>query len=157
MVVHPDELDLGYLGLFLGLRFNELVIERLRRAGFPDARQSHGYVVQHLIGQDRTITELAQRMEVTQQAVSKTVSQMIRVGILESVVADDRRAKRIRLSERGWQSVRLARKARRKIEARLVGAIGAEEYDVARKILRTALDELGGLQRIRTRRILEPR
>jgi DNA-binding MarR family transcriptional regulator len=163
MVVHQEsavdlsELDLGYLGLFLGLRFNELVIKRLRSAGYPNAKQSHGYVVQHLIGQDRTITELAQRMEVTQQAASKTVAQMIRLGILESVAADDRRAKMIRLSERGWQSVRLARKARRKIEARLVKAIGPEEYDVAKKILRKSLAELGGFQRVRTRRILEPR
>jgi DNA-binding MarR family transcriptional regulator len=155
--VDLGELDLGYLSLFLGLRFNELVIERLRSAGFPNAKQSHGYVVQHLIGQDRTITELAQRMEVTQQAASKVVAQMTRLGILEAAAAGDRRAKMIRLSERGRQSVKIARGARRIVESRLVKAVGAEDYESARKVLTKALNVLGGLQRIRTRKILEPR
>jgi DNA-binding MarR family transcriptional regulator len=153
----PGELDLGYLGLFLGLRFNELVVERLQSAGFPNAKQSHGYVVQHVIGQNRTITELAQRMEVTQQAASKVVAQMIRLGILEAAAAKDRRAKLIRLSERGWQSVKMARRARRKIESRLVKAIGVEDYNSVRRVLLKGLSVLGGFQRIRTRRILEPR
>ena len=122
--VDASKLDLGYLCLFLGLRWNELVAERLVLAGFSDARQSHGYVVQHLIEGDRTITELAHRMEVTQQAASKVVAQMLKSGILELTDDEDRRAKRIRLSERGWQSVKFARKERGKIESCLVKAIG---------------------------------
>ena len=56
-------------------------------------------------------------MEVTQQAASKVIAQMLNSGILESTHDEDRRAKRIRLSERGWQSVKLARKERSKIES----------------------------------------
>lgn len=156
MVVHR-ELDLGYLSLFLGLRVNELVVERLRSAGFADARQSHGYVIQHLMEQDRTITELAQRMEVTQQAASKVVAQMIGLGILESIVSNDRRARMIRLSQRAWQSVKLARRERRKIESRLVKTIGPRQHDAARKTILKALDELGGLERIQSRRVPELR
>lgn len=154
--VIPTELDLGYLGFFLGLRMNELVAQSLVSAGFERVRQSHGYVIQHLIEQDRTITELANRMEVTQQAASKIVGEMVELGILESVVAEDRRARHIRLSERGWQSVRLARKARRKVEARLIAKTGAA-YIAAKETLLECLTELGGLQRIRSRRIREPR
>jgi DNA-binding MarR family transcriptional regulator len=156
MVVH-QELDLGYLGLFVGLRVNELVGERLRSVEFADARQSHGYVIQHLIEQDRTITELAQRMEVTQQAASKVVAQMISLGILESVVAEDRRAKTIRLSKRACQSVKMARRERRKIESRLVKSIGLRPYSAARRTLLKALEELGGWDGIQSRRIPEPR
>jgi DNA-binding MarR family transcriptional regulator len=154
--VDPTQLDLGYLGFFLGLRVNELVVERLASAGFSDVRQSHGYVVQHLITQGRTITELAHRMEVTQQAASKVVAQMVRLGILESTAAHDRRARTIQLSERGWQSIRLARKTRRTIESRLLKAVGPDNHHAARKTLLEALNALGGLQRIGSRRIRQP-
>ena len=154
--VIPSELDLGYLGFFLGLRMNELIAESLVSAGFGKVRQSHGYVIQHLIEQDRTITELADRMEVTQQAASKIVGEMVELGILESVVAEDRRARLIRISERGWQSVRLAREARRKVEARLIAKTGAA-YNAAKATLLECLTELGGLQRVQSRRIREPR
>jgi DNA-binding MarR family transcriptional regulator len=156
-IVDASQLDLGYLCLFLGLRWNELVVERLVSAGFSDVRQSHGYIVQHLIEGDRTITELAHRMEVTQQAASKVVAQMLKSGILELTDDEDRRAKRIRLSERGWQSVELARKERGKIESRLVKAIGLAKYRTAKKTLLELIEDLGGRQRIESRRIREPR
>jgi DNA-binding MarR family transcriptional regulator len=152
----PAELDLGYLGFFLGLRVNELVAGRLASAGFKNVKQSHGYVVQHLIEQDRTITELAHRMEVTQQAASKVVAEMVGLGILESDVTKDRRAKRIRLSERGWRSVRLARQARGRIEARLLTKVGATAYDDAKSVLLECLAALRGLRGIESRRIRAP-
>jgi hypothetical protein len=52
----------------LGLRINELVAARLAAEGFGNVKESHGYVIQHLIDEDRSITELANRMEVSQQA-----------------------------------------------------------------------------------------
>jgi DNA-binding MarR family transcriptional regulator len=151
--VVPSQLDLAYLGLFLGLRVNELVTERLAAEGFADVRESHGSVIQHLIGQDRTITELAERMEISQQAASKAVAELIKVGAIETTVARDRRTKWIRLSERGWRAVKLARKARAKIESRLMKSAGADRYDEAKKILLQCLEDLGGIERIRSRRI----
>lgn len=154
--VDPRDLDLGYLGLFLGLRINELVAESLSSAGFQNVRQSHGYVIQHLIGGNRTITDLAGRMGVTQQAASKVVGEMVDLGILEAVGAPDRRAKHIRLSDRGWQSVKLARKTRQRVESRLMARVG-DSYAAAKATLVDCLAELGGLEQIRSRRIREPR
>jgi len=153
----PAGLDLAYAGLFLGLRVNELVANRLSAAGFEDVRESHGYVLQHLIEGDRSITELAGRMEVTQQAASKVVAELISLGILETATGDDRRAKRIRLSKRGWHAVQSARRARRLIEKRLLSAVGSEPYETTRTILLACLQALGGIQRVRTRRIRQPR
>ena len=65
-------------------------------AGFQNVRQSPGCVIQHLIEAYRTISELARRMEVTQQAASKVVAEMVGLGILESVVAEDRRVRQVR-------------------------------------------------------------
>lgn len=151
-----SQLDLAYLGFFLGCRVNELVIKRTVQAGFPGVRESHGYAIQHLIESERTITELAQRMGVTQQAASKTIAELIRLGILEAAPARDRRAKRIRLSQRGWECVRLSRRARTQIAARLIGVAGRECYQNARSTLLLCLEKLGGVERIRSRRIPPP-
>jgi hypothetical protein len=119
MVVHynrviPEQLDLAYLALFLGLRVNELVMERMAGAGFRRVRESHGYLIQHLIAEDRSITELARRRNVTQPAASKAVGELIGLRILEATSAKDRRAK---------------------------------------SILLTCLRALGGMERIRSRRV----
>ena len=150
-------LDLGYLALFLGLRVNELVMERMTAAGFTGVRESHGFVIQHLIQEERTITELAGRMEVTQQAASKVVAELIELGVLEAVPGKDRRAKRIRLSKKGWQIVRLGRRERSRIDRRLRTVAGESGYDAAGKILRECLTALGGTERIESRRIRQPR
>jgi DNA-binding MarR family transcriptional regulator len=149
----PTRLDLGYVGFFLGLRINELVSARLAAEGFGEVRESHGYVIQHLIEEERSITELARRMEVSQQAASKAIAELVRLGVVEAIVSKDRRTKRIRLSNRGWRSIRFVRKVRSQIERRLIRAVGASQYDETRTILLQCFDELGGIGRIRSRRI----
>jgi DNA-binding MarR family transcriptional regulator len=155
--VIPSQLDLAYLSLFLGLRFNELVMERVANAGFRGVRESHGYLIQHLIESDRSITELAKRMGVTQQAASKVVAELIEIGILQAVRAKDRRAKRIRLSHRGWQCVRLGRHSRNQLDKRLRVVVGKRNYEKAKATLLTCLQALGGMERIWSRRVRQPR
>jgi DNA-binding MarR family transcriptional regulator len=106
------QLDLPHLAFFLGLRVNELVMGRTLKAGFSGVRESHGYVIEHLIESPRTITgtgELARRLEVTQPAASKMAAELIHLGMVEAIPLKDRRAKRIRLSQRGWRCVQLGR------------------------------------------------
>jgi len=150
-------LDLAYLGFFLGLRVNELVLEKGAAAGFRRMRESHGYVVQHLIESDRSITEMARRMNVSQQAASKSIAELVKHGIVESRPGSDKRARRIRLTKRGWDAVRVSRRARQTIEARLLRALGEKSYEDAKATLIACLDLLGGLSRVRTRRIRLPR
>lgn len=150
-------LDLGYLGLFLGLRVNQLVLDRLRADGYANVRESHGYLIQHLIEKGRSITELARRMEVTQQAASKVVAELATFGVLEVMAGADRRQKTIRLSTRGKELVELSRRKRRKIEQRLIRAVGAARYREASATLAECLDAIGGWQRVRARRIVQPR
>ena len=152
----PSRLDLGYVALFLGMRVNQVVRERLQAAGYRDVRDSHGYVIQHLIEAPRSITELAVRMQVTQQAASKVVAEMAELGILELVPAADKRAKQVRLSARGWSAVKDGRRIRRQIERRLIRAAGPRRYETARAILSTCLEAVGGMEQVRTRRVPRP-
>ena len=151
--VEPAALDLGYLGLFLGLRFNELVRARIHAAGFRRVRDSHGFVIQHLIESDRSITELAARMGVTQQAASKSVAELVALRVVRAAPGDDRRAKRIGLSPRGWKAVHASRRARRTIERQLLKTIQRRDYAAAQRTLIRCLEALGGIDRIQTRRV----
>src|SRR5204863_3802125 len=99
MPVLPAALDLGYLAQFVGAAFASAVQERLAAEGFDGLRFSHGYLVQHLVEGERTIGELAERLEVTQQAVSKTVAELEGLGYLERLAdAADARVRRVRLT-----------------------------------------------------------
>ena len=149
-------LDLAYLGFFLGLRVNELVRQQMEEAGFSGLRQSHGYLVQHLIESDRSVTELARRMGVTQQAVSKNVAELVALGMLETTRARDRRSKRVRLSPKGWKSVECARRIRKQWENPLIRAAGKRDYGRAKATLLKCLEGLGGTQAIRSRMIRRP-
>lgn len=132
-------------------------MQSIERAGFAGFRESHGYVVQHFVESERTVTELAARMEVTQQAASKVVAELIGIGILEAARGEDRRSKRMRLSADGRRLVRSTRRARKRIEARLIDGVGAEAYAAAKPVLLQCLETLGGLDKIRGRRVRAPR
>ena len=152
----PSHLDLAYCGLFLGLRVNRMVVEQFHSAGFRGVRESHGYLIQHLIEKPRSISELARRMEVSQQAASKAVAELSALGVVEVVAGPDRRRKTIRLSTRGRKFVELARARRRRIEERLIQAVGPRKYKAACTTLAACLEALGGMEQVRARRILPP-
>jgi DNA-binding MarR family transcriptional regulator len=151
-----EQLDLGHLALFVGLRVNQLVMARMARAGFKNLRESHGYVIQHLIESERTITELARRMAVTQQAASKSVAELVRLGVLEESPGQDRRSKMIRLSSRGWKGVHASRRIRVTIHNRLQKSMGSSGYEWTKHALIQCLDALGGAEAIRSRRVKQP-
>jgi DNA-binding MarR family transcriptional regulator len=151
------QLELPYLGFFLGLRVNELVMEQTWRAGFRGVRESHGYVIQHLIESDCTITELGRRMKVTQQAASKMAAELIHLGLAEALSNKDRRAKRIRLAQRGRKCVQLGRRFRARLEMQLIRSAGKKNYEAAKATVLNCLEVLGGIEKICSRRIRAPR
>lgn len=153
-------LGLGYLGQFLGQRMNELVLANGKRQGFAQMRTSHGFVIQHLVETDhpvsRTGSELARRMGVSQQAASKAISELSRLGVVEVHPSKDRRAKHVSLSADGWKAVQQSRMYRVSLEDRLIRSIGPERYAETQNTLRDCLLLLGGVDRIRSRRIRQP-
>jgi DNA-binding MarR family transcriptional regulator len=156
--VDPQALDLGHLGLFVGYAYADHVAERVEAAGFLGLRFSHGFVFQHLIARDCTVGELAERMAVTQQAASKAVAELERLGYVERASdAGDARVRRIRLSARGRGAVAAARRTRARLERRLETRLGARSLAQARALLAQALAALGGAPAVRRRRVRPPR
>ena len=154
--VDPSALDLGQLAFFFGQLMNEEVLRRLHAAGFDGIRIAHGYLVQHVVETDRAITELAERMGVTQQAASKVVAELTSLGYLEPAPSDDARARRVRLSARGRAMLETSRQIRRKLERTLFRGASPTSVRRAKSLLVTALERLGGTDALRARRVRQP-
>ncbi len=152
----PGALDLGYLALFVGLRVNELVLEAVQEDGHEGLRHAHGYVFQHLIGGPRTISELGGLLGVSQQAASKSVAELVALGYVESATAADARVRRVELSAKGRAAIARTRAIRAQLEARFEKRHGPALAQ-ARVLLAELLEELGGAEAVRTRKIRAPR
>ena len=153
----PGDLDLAHLAYFAGLHFNTRLLEALHRAGYAGVRQSHGYVIQHLIAAPISVTALARRLQVSQQAASKTVAEMVGLGYLEDGPALDGRTRSVRISRRGWRMVKRARDLRIGMLAQALAALPERDIDAARRVLLACLEAFGGAPAVRGRRVVEPR
>lgn len=151
-------LDLGYLSLFVGLAFADKVQEKMAAEGFGDLRFSHGFIFQHLLGAERTVGEIAARLEITQQAASKVILELEGLGYLERVPdASDRRVRKVRLTKRGQAAVACARQARKALEKKLATRHSPQALANSRALLAEVLETLGGTSAVRGRRVIAPR
>jgi DNA-binding MarR family transcriptional regulator len=115
---------------------------------------SHGYLFQHLVEGPVTIGELAERLGITQQAVSKTVAELTAAGYVHREPdAADGRVRRVALTGRGHAAVHDAREVRTELVDELTEKIGADRVESARRTLLAALDLAGGTAAVRNRRV----
>jgi hypothetical protein len=70
----PAEADLSLASLFAGWALADEIQRRLAAGGHADLRFADGFVFQHLVGGPVTVSALAERLGVTQQAASKSVA-----------------------------------------------------------------------------------
>ena len=151
------ELDLVTAVHLAGLALNAEALRRVHAAGHPEIRVSHGFVVQHVVEGPRPIGEIAERMGVTQQAASKAVAELERLGYLERASdARDARVRLVRLSARGAAVVEDTRRIRAEMEQELADALGAGRAAALRSAAQAALDWAGGGEAVRARRVRAP-
>ena len=155
MAVDIRNLDIGTLCYLVGQGFNPEVLDRLRSEGFADVKVSFGYVVQHLLDGQKTVTQLSVCMGVTQQAASKRVREMLNSGVLEIVPGKDRRESRVALSSLGCTIVARTRAIRERLAIELIADATAEELQVTRHVLLTAIGRLQMNQAVEQRKIQE--
>jgi len=103
------------------------------------------------------VADLARRLDVSQQAASKAVAELVALGYLEDAPSHDRRARTVRLSKRGLSSIERARAIRGTLEQRLRKRHGPATIERAKSLLARILEDLGGADAVRARRIRAPR
>lgn len=146
--------DIGLLCLVIANGFTNEVLAKLNAAGFGDAKFSHGFIVQGLLAGDRTASELADRLGISIQAVSKTVLEMERLGYLERLPhSADGRSSLLALSPRAIDSIRVSRQARYEVMETLRASLGNLESDQLIEFLRLVADSFGGLAALADRSV----
>ena len=158
MNVEPLDLDLSLAAQFAGWAMADEIQRRVAGDGFTDLRFADGFVFQHLVGGPVTIGALAERLAVTQQAVSKSVADLERRGYVERTAdPDDARARLVTLTARGHGAIAAARTHRARLADELAERLGERKVEAARRLLLDVLADLGGEAAVRGRRVRAPR
>jgi len=158
MEFDPADADLSLAALFTGWALADELQRRLTADGYGDSRFADGVVFQHLVTGPVTITTLAERLGVTQQAASKTVADLQRRGyVTRRTDPTDARAKEVVLADRGEQLIAAARKHRATLDKELRKALGATRVEEARRLLVDALTHVGASPALRARAVRPPR
>src|SRR5690242_14303154 len=116
-----QEIDLGVL---LGLPYEPSVADLHRapaRRGFEHVGKTYGYVFRAVDDGALSITELAGRLGITTQGVTKLVNEMEGAGFVERIDdPDDARMKRVRLTAAGRGVLWAARRFHGSFERALI-------------------------------------
>src|SRR5205085_1943922 len=112
--------------------------------GMGDLRFNDGAVFQHVLAGPLSITALAGRMGVTQQAASKAVAQLERRGLLERRASPtDARTRLLHLTAAGRATIEAGRRYRAVLEDELAAEFGADRVADARTLLAEIITRFG--------------
>ena len=151
----PHELDPALLIEVCAQLLAIRTLDRLVTAGCVGLRYSDGFVFQHLVPGPLPVTELAKRLQMTQQGASKAVVDLERRGYVERVQApNDERVRLVTLTDLGWMAVNGARQARDELKKELRTMLGVSGEEQFSNSLRTLTQALGGFEMLRERRLL---
>lgn len=125
---------------------DERAVARIAAArDVPTLRRAHTSLLPHIALEGTRITEIAERMGITKQAVSQLVDELEQQGVLARVAdPDDARAKRVVFTERGRRGLFEGLSVLRQLEQELAEQIGKEPMRRLRAALLAIHDQLEG-------------
>ena len=150
--------NLSLSSLFAGWAMADEIQRRLADDGLADLRFADGFVFQHLVEGPVTIGVLAERLDVTQQAASKSVADLERRGYVERRPdPQDARARLVALTTRGQAAIEGGRRHRAALVAELGERLGPRRVEAASRLLDDVVAELGADAAVRGRHVRPPR
>jgi DNA-binding MarR family transcriptional regulator len=137
--VDPDPLPPGRLAaelLAASAWFDEALLARLEQAGWPRLSPTRSRVFLAMSRGPVRVSDLAQELDVSRQAVHKLLDGLERDGLVERWTdAHDRRAQRVGLTDRGESLAADAGRILPQLERELADRIGAGNVEVLRRVL----------------------
>jgi DNA-binding MarR family transcriptional regulator len=121
--------NLGVLLREAFVALNDGVIERLAERGHGVVRAAHGAVFQYLDDTGTTVSLLAERAQMTKQAMAELVRHLETHGYVQRVPhPTDRRAKLVLPTKRGREVIAIAQKYVPDLENRIRRLLGARRF-----------------------------
>ena len=115
---------------------NGLVVVRLAERGHGQVRAAHGAVFQYLDDTGTTVSTLAERAQMTKQAMAELVRHLERHGYVVRVPdPTDRRAKLVQPTARGQEVIAVAQELVPEMEQFVADLLGPERADALREDL----------------------
>lgn len=112
---------------------NDLVIGRLTERGHTEVRSAHGAVFQYLDDTGTTVSVLAERAQMTKQAMAELVRHLETHGYVSRVPdPGDRRAKLVTPTARGHDVITIAQELVPELEKRVSTVLGADRMQALR-------------------------
>jgi DNA-binding MarR family transcriptional regulator len=137
--------DFGILLLLAARAYADDLHARLASVGFPEMRASFGFIFRVLRESQPTPSELAVQLGVSKQAVGKVLDEMEARGfVVRQADRQDRRARRVVLTDHGRAASDAAIRFSDEIEADLRVKVGAEQVSVLRTALLAYVQAHGG-------------
>jgi DNA-binding MarR family transcriptional regulator len=132
-----EQVNLGQLLLRAFRWFDESLIRVLHAAGWPEVTRAHSLVFAQLDTGGTRTAEIARRAGVSRQAVHQTVQELQQLGLV-TLVPDptNRSAKLVVPTDRGRDSIRVAKATLADLEDELARRLGRQQV----RALRTALE-----------------
>ena len=123
--------------------FERRIWQGLTARGYRDIRPSHSAVFANLGMGAVRVTELAERAQVTQQAMGKMLKELERMGyVARGIDSSDKRAKEIRLTERGVALAVDSLEVVDQVREFYANKIGVQQLDELEESLRSAVRKL---------------
>ena len=112
------------------------LMQRLVERGHPEVRFAHGNVFQYLDDAGTRVSLLAERAQVSKQAMAQLVAHLETHGYVERVAdPGDRRAKLVRATDRGRDVYTIARELMAEVDTHLTERLGEAKLRRLRALL----------------------
>ena len=135
---HERPVNLAVLMREAFVAINDLVIARLSERGHGDVRPAHAAVFQYLDDTGTTVTVLAERAQMTKQAMAELVRHLEERGHLVRVPdPTDKRAKLVLPTDRGRDVIAVAQALVPEVETLVSDLLGADRVLALRADLDT--------------------
>jgi DNA-binding MarR family transcriptional regulator len=122
---------------------NELLHRRFAEGGHPDIRPPHGAVFPFLDEEGTRVSVLAERAEITKQAMAELIEHLERHGYVERIPdPTDRRAKLVRATDKGRELYVIAGDVLAEIEADWSRKLGKRKMAQLRQLLEELNEKL---------------
>jgi DNA-binding MarR family transcriptional regulator len=123
----PRPVTLAVLMREAFVALNDLVVARLAERGHSAVRSTHSAVFQYLDDTGTTVSLLAERAQITKQAMAELVQHLEAHGYVTRVPdPTDRRAKLVVPTDRGQEVLAIARQLVPEIDDRVSSILGAD-------------------------------
>jgi DNA-binding MarR family transcriptional regulator len=131
-----EQTNLGQLLLRAFRWFDESLIRALHAAGWPELTRAHSLVFAQLDTKGTRTAELARRAGISRQAVHQTVGELQRLGLVRLVPdPTNRSAKLVVPTDRGRDSIRVAKAVLADLESELAHRLGRGQVRALRQAL----------------------